>query len=332
MRLDIPGTGARVLVRDPGPRVAEIVHTLLDGGAVVDVQESGTHPVVRDLAARRLVTVVAAPDLLAYDVVLRDPATEVQEPTRAGSGGRVVLVGGGPGDRGLLTIAGMQALREADVVVCDRLAPLGVLDELDPRPEIIHVGKIPSGAFTPQERINAILVEQAQAGRNVVRFKGGDSFVFGRGGEEWNACVDAGVSVTVIPGVTSSIAAPALAGVPLTHRDVIQGFMVVSGHVAPDDPRSTVDWRAVAETHMTLVVLMGVKTLASIADALIAHGLDPDTPAASVADAGLPSQRVARGPLRDIARIGDEADIRPPAVTVIGHSVAALRPQDTGTS
>lgn len=324
MKIDIPGGGARVLVRDPGPRVAEIVHTLLDAGAAVDVQHSDNLPVIADLASRQLVTVVCEPDLAAYDVVLRDPAYERDGTAQPGSQGKVVLLGGGPGDAGLLTVAGMQALREADVVICDRLAPLGVLDDLDPRPEIVHVGKIPSGAFTPQEQINELLVEQARAGRNVVRFKGGDSFIFGRGGEEWNACVDAGISITVIPGVTSSIAAPALAGIPLTHRDVTQGFVVVSGHVAPDDPRSTVDWHAIAQTRMTVVVLMGVATLTKIAHALTAHGLDPDTPAASVSDAGLPSQRVARATLRDIASAGATAGIRPPAVTVIGASVAAL--------
>lgn len=331
MKVDIPTIGARVLVHEAGPRVAEIVHTLLDAGAVVDVHQPRLHAVVADLASRRLVTVVAEPDFAEYDLVLRDPARETavdMQPASATpkrSVGRVVLVGGGPGDPGLLTLAGMQALRDADVVVCDRLAPLGVLDQLDPPPDVVHVGKIPAGAFTPQERINEILLEHARAGRNVVRFKGGDNFVFGRGGEEWNACVEAGIPVSVIPGVTSSIAAPALAGIPITHRDITQGFIVVSGHVAPDDPRSTIDWRAVAQCGMTIVVLMGVARLPHIADALIAHGLDADTPAASISDAAMPSQQVARGSLRDIAQIGLDEGIRPPAVTVIGHSVAALR-------
>lgn len=326
MKFDIPVASARVLVRDAGPRVAEIVHSLTDAGAVVDIQQSGPHPVVADLASRRLVTVVVEPDLAAYDVVLRDPARDVPDSERASKEdvGSVVLVGGGPGDPGLLTLAGMQALREADVVVCDRLAPLGVLDQLDPRPEIVHVGKIPAGAFTPQERINEILLEHARAGRNVVRFKGGDNFVFGRGGEEWNACIEAGVMVSVIPGVTSSIAAPALAGIPITHRDITQGFITVSGHVGPNDPRSTVDWRAVANCGMTIVMLMGVARLPDIAAVLVEHGMDPDTPAASISDAGMPSQHVARGPLRDIAAIGVAEGIRPPAVTVIGHTVDAL--------
>ena len=330
MKIDIPVVGARVLVRDAGPWVAEIVHSLTDAGAEVDVHPSGPHPAIADLASRRLITVVTEPDLDGYDVVLRDPARgthnidDADSDDTQHSAGKVVLVGGGPGDPGLLTLAGMQALREADVVVCDRLAPLGVLDQLDPRPEIVHVGKIPAGAFTSQERINEILLEHARAGRNVVRFKGGDNFVFGRGGEEWNACVEAGVRVTVIPGVTSSIAAPALADIPITHRDVTQGFITVSGHVGPTDPRSTVDWRAVANCGMTIVMLMGVGRLAEIADALIGHGMDPETPAASIADAGMPSQHVARGPLHDIARIGVEQGIRPPAVTVIGRTVTAL--------
>jgi uroporphyrin-III C-methyltransferase len=218
----------------------------------------------------------------------------------------------------------MSALQAADVVVCDRLAPLGLLDTLDPGVEVIHVGKIPRGEFTPQERINAILVEQARAGRTVVRLKGGDSFVFGRGGEEWNACIEAGIPVSVIPGVTSSIAGPALAGIPVTHRELAQGFVVVSGHVGPQDTRGSVDWGAVARTGLTIVVLMGVANLEPLARALVANGLDPRTPAACVADAGLATQRVVRATVADLAAAVADADLRPPAVTVIGHAVAAL--------
>ncbi len=236
--------------------------------------------------------------------------------------GEVVLLGGGPGDPGLLTLAGMDALRAADVIVCDRLAPLAVLDDLDA--DVIHVGKIPRGEFTPQERINQLLIDNALAGRKVVRFKGGDNFVFGRGGEEWNACVAAGIDVRIIPGVSSSLAAPALAGIPVTHRELTQGFTVVSGHVPPGDPRSTVDWANLAASDLTLVVLMGVAHLGDIAGTLIEHGRPADTPAACIADAGLPTQHDVRGPLAQIAELAATAGIEPPAVTVIGPVVDAL--------
>lgn len=240
------------------------------------------------------------------------------------SAGSVTLVGGGPGDLGLLTIAGMEAIRDADVLVCDRLAPLGALSEARPGAEVIHVGKIPRGEFTPQEAINDTLIEHAKAGSHVVRLKGGDSFVFGRGGEEWNACVAAGVPVRVIPGVSSSIAAAALAGVPVTHRSITQGFIVVSGHVGPDDHRNAVDWSALARSGLTIVVLMGVAALRQVADRLIADGLPPSTPAACVADASMPSQRSVTGTLADIDRLARDAGIGAPAVTIIGDVVTAL--------
>ncbi|WEV78539.1 uroporphyrinogen-III C-methyltransferase [Janibacter cremeus] len=238
--------------------------------------------------------------------------------------GRVLLVGGGPGDPGLLTLAGRDALAAADVVVTDRLAPLASIAEHAPQAEVINVGKIPRGTFTPQERINDILLEHARAGRTVVRFKGGDGYLFGRGGEEWQVCTDAGIPVEVLPGVSSAFAVPALAGIPVTHRGLSQGVAVVSGHVAPEDPRSEVNWPALATSGLTVVVLMGVATLGPIARALIDAGLDPTTPAASIADGASPDQRVVRAPLSGIARAADEGGIAPPAITVIGDVVAAL--------
>ena len=333
MRIDLPVTTPRVLLRAPGPRVAETVHALLDAGAVVDVvSDSDPTPVLADLSARGLVRLATEPDLTAYDLVLRDPRTAVTEPTKAAEGrsGRVVLVGGGPGAPGLLTLAGLQALREADVVVCDRLAPLGLLDDLEPRPEVIHVGKIPRGAFTPQEQINELLVQHARAGRTVVRLKGGDAFVLGRGGEEWNACTEAGVPVNVVPGVSSATSAPALAGIPVTHRDLTQGFVVVSGHVPPEDPRSSVDWAAVARTGMTVVVLMGVAALESITAALQAGGMPPTTPAACIADAGTQSQQVVRATVQTLGAAVAAAGLRPPAVTVVGPVVDALQEHPAG--
>ncbi|HEY8621528.1 MAG TPA: uroporphyrinogen-III C-methyltransferase [Dermatophilaceae bacterium] len=241
----------------------------------------------------------------------------------SGSAGRVILVGGGPGDPGLLTVKGFQALADADVVVVDRLAPLAVLDGLRENVEIIDVSKIPRGRFTPQEEINDLLVSRTREGRVVVRLKGGDPFVFGRGMEEVIACTQAGVCVEVIPGVSSAIAAPELAGIPLTHRGISQGFTVVSGHAAPEDPRSTLDWDALARGGTTLVVLMGVENLGSIVDALVDAGLDMDTPLACVMDGGLPSQKTVLTSLSKVAGSGPPPELHSPAVIVIG-AVAAF--------
>ena len=282
-----------------------------------------------DLAGRRLITLHTEDDLDTgrYDIVLRDPLRAAATATTDRTTGRVVLVGGGPGPLGLLTIAGLEAVRTADVLVCDRLAPLAALEQAKPGAEVVHVGKIPRGEFTPQEQINAILVDRALAGRRVVRLKGGDNFVFGRGGEEWNACVEAGIPVEVVPGVSSSIAVPALAGIPLTHRSLTQGFVVVSGHVTPEDPRSDIDWDALARLGLTIVILMGVAALPEITERLLRAGLDPATPAASIADGGMPSQRLVRGDLATLPAAAAAEDIGAPAVTVIGPAVSALLPQ-----
>lgn len=235
--------------------------------------------------------------------------------------GTVTLVGGGPGDPGLLTVAGLRALEQADVVLVDHLAPQDSLASCRPDCEQVWVGKLPRGEFVPQERINELLVEHAQAGRRVVRFKGGDNFVFGRGGEEWLACAEAGIAVEVIPGVTSAVAAPASAGIPVTHRTLTQGFTVVSGHVAPGDVRSTLDWRALAVAGTTLVILMGVKNLPEIVAELIVGGLDAATPAAVVSHAFSAELTVVRTPLRQLPEAA--AGISPPSVVVVGD-VAAL--------
>jgi len=261
----------------------------------------------------------------AVEAALRqDPSLRAKRRVQAsGSVGRVILVGGGPGDPELLTLKGFQALADADVVVVDRLAPLAVLDGLREGVEIIDVSKIPRGRFTPQEEINEILVGRAREGRVVVRLKGGDPFVFGRGMEEVIACREAAVPVEVIPGVTSAVAAPELAGIPLTHRGISQGFTVISGHAAPDDPRSTLDWDALARGGTTLVVLMGVETLVSIVGALVDAGREGDTPVACVMDAGLPSQKVVLTTLAAIVSSGAPHELRSPAVIVVG-AVAAF--------
>ncbi|MBK8728286.1 MAG: uroporphyrinogen-III C-methyltransferase [Tetrasphaera sp.] len=330
LRLPLPdGSAPHVLVVEPGPRASETVQSLLDQGARVDVQSPAPDARLVDLAGRRLITLHTEDDLDTgrYDIVLRDPLRAAATATTDRTTGRVVLVGGGPGPLGLLTIAGLEAVRTADVLVCDRLAPLAALEQAKPGAEVVHVGKIPRGEFTPQEQINAILVDRALAGRRVVRLKGGDNFVFGRGGEEWNACVEAGIPVEVVPGVSSSIAVPALAGIPLTHRSLTQGFVVVSGHVTPEDPRSDIDWDALARLGLTIVILMGVAALPQITARLLRAGLDPATPAASIADGGMPSQRLVRCDLATLPAAAAAEDIGAPAVTVIGPAVSALLPQ-----
>lgn len=237
--------------------------------------------------------------------------------------GEVVLVGGGPGDPELITVAGLRALQQADVILHDRLGPVSCLDDLDNDPELINVGKVPRGPFTPQEHINELLIENARKGRKVVRLKGGDCFVFGRGGEEWVACAEAGVPVRVIPGVTSAVSVPALAGVPLTHRSLVQGFTVVSGHVPPEDPRSTVNWKALAQANTTLVLLMAVKYLPQITSILMDSGMAVQTPAVVVREGSLPTQRAVFSTLEHIAEEVLTQEITPPAIVVIGE-VASL--------
>ncbi|MCZ7378848.1 uroporphyrinogen-III C-methyltransferase [Micromonospora sp. WMMC250] len=242
----------------------------------------------------------------------------------AGSVGRVALVGSGPGDPELITVRGWRLLTEADVVVADRLVPGLLLDELRPDVELVDASKIPYGPSRAQEEINQILVDRALAGAFVVRLKGGDPYVFGRGGEELLACAEAGVPVTVVPGVTSSIAAPAAAGIPVTHRGVAHEFTVVSGHLAPEAPASLVRWDALAGLRGTLVILMGLKNLAAISETLVAHGRPPQTPAAVVQEATTGTQRVLRSTLGAVAADVLAADLRPPAVVVLGNVVNAL--------
>ncbi|NLU80826.1 uroporphyrinogen-III C-methyltransferase [Micromonospora sp. HNM0581] len=240
--------------------------------------------------------------------------------------GRVALVGAGPGDPELITLRGWRLLSEADVVVADRLVPGLLLDELRAGVELVDASKIPYGPSRTQEEINRVLVERASAGAFVVRLKGGDPYVFGRGGEELLACAAAGVPVTVVPGVTSSIAAPAAAGIPVTHRSVAHEFTVVSGHVAPDSPDSLVRWEALANLRGTLVILMGLKNLRPITSTLLAHGRASTTPAAVVQEATTGAQRVVRSTLGEVADAVTAAGLRPPAVVVLGDVVTTLDP------
>lgn len=241
-----------------------------------------------------------------------------------GHRGQVALVGGGPGDPELITVRGRRLLARADVVVVDRLAPRELLDELPPHVVVVDAAKIPYGRAASQDVINETLIEHARAGRFVVRLKGGDPYLFGRGFEELLACVDAGVPVTMVPGVTSAFAVPAVADVPVTHRGVAHEVVVVSGHVGPDDPRSLVDWSALARLRGTIVLLMAVERIAAFADALISGGRPSDTPTAVVADGTMRSQRTLRSTLDKVAADIAAQHVRPPAIVVIGPVAGLL--------
>ena len=240
----------------------------------------------------------------------------------SGNKGTVAIVGGGPGDPGLITVRGRELLGLADVVVADRLAPRSLLDELPESTEIVDAAKIPYGRAMAQEHINEALISHARAGKFVVRLKGGDPFVFGRGAEEMLACLRAGVPVIVVPGVTSATGVPAAAGIPVTHRGVAQDVHVVSVHVPPGHEQSTVDWAALAASQGTLVLMMAVERIEAIADTLIRNGRNPGTPVSVIADGTLPTQRTISSTLENVAGLVVQEGIRPPAVVVVGEVVA----------
>ncbi len=239
----------------------------------------------------------------------------------------VVLVGGGPGDPELVTMAARRALSEADVVVTDRLAPRELLDELSPDVELIDVTKLPRGRAAAQEEINRVIVDRALAGHRVVRFKGGDSFVYGRGFEEALACEAAGVPWTVIPGLTSAISVPAVAGIPVTHRGVAHEFTVISGHLPPDHPDSLVEWDAVARLKGTVVLLMAVQNLPLIAERLVKGGRPGTTPLAIVSEGTMPGERTLLSTLGSVTEDMAREQVRPPAIVVIGDVVAVANPE-----
>ncbi|WP_040407826.1 uroporphyrinogen-III C-methyltransferase [Amycolatopsis nigrescens] len=237
----------------------------------------------------------------------------------------VALVGGGPGDPELITVRGRRLLARADVVVVDRLGPRELLDELPPEVEVVDAAKIPYGRAANQDVINSTLIERAKAGKFVVRLKGGDPYVFGRGFEEVLACVEAGVPVTTVPGITSAFAVPAVAGVPVTHRGVAHEVVVVSGHLPPGHEQSLVDWDALGRMRGTIVLMMGVERLARFAEVLLAAGRPADTPVAVIEDGTMRTERVLRSTLDTVAAEAAEAGVRPPAVIVIGP-VAGVGP------
>ncbi|MGQ0630641.1 MAG: uroporphyrinogen-III C-methyltransferase [Sporichthyaceae bacterium] len=270
------------------------------------------------LAGRRPRRAAAARDAIL--AALREGAAVVMAPGDKPVG--VALVGGGPGDPDLITVRGRHLLALADVVVADRLAPPALLAELGAHVEVVDASKIPYGRYMAQEAINECLISRARAGKFVVRLKGGDPYVFGRGFEEALACAEAGIPCTVVPGISSSIAVPAALGIPVTHRGVAHEFTVVSGHIGPDAADTLTDWSALGKMRGTLVLLMAVDKLAAISAALITHGRDPATPVAVVQEGTTGTQRSLRSTLGGVGDAVVAAGIRPPAVVVIGAVVA----------
>jgi uroporphyrinogen III methyltransferase/synthase len=238
------------------------------------------------------------------------------------SAGRVYLIGAGPGDPGLLTLRGKELLARADVVVYDYLVSPRLLEYAPARAERLYVGKRAGAHTLSQEEINRLLVERAGTGATVARLKGGDPFVFGRGGEEALALCDAGILFEVVPGVTAGIAAPAYAGIPVTHRQLASGVGLLTGHESPDKEESSLDWSALANWKGTLSFYMGTENLSPICDRLVAEGLDPQTPAAAIRWGATPSQRVVTATVKTLAAAAQSAGLEPPVMIVIGQVVA----------
>ena len=238
----------------------------------------------------------------------------------------VTLVGGGPGNPELITVAGRKALMDADVVVADRLAPRELLAELPADVEVIDVAKLPRGRSASQEFINQVIVEKALEGKRVARFKGGDNFVFGRGYEEIIACREAGVPVTVIPGLTSPVSVPGLAGIPVTHRGITHEFTVISGHLPPSHPESLTNWAGVAQLTGTVVLMMAVENAPAISAALIEGGRDAGTPVAVVCDGSMPTERTVLATLGTLEAVLVAESVRPPAIIIIGEVVRVAHP------
>ena len=283
-------------------------------GLMVGVLAGGEHR--RSAAVRSAIREAFAQGRIEPDLVAATASDVVP--------GSVALVGGGPGDPELITVRGRRLLASADVVVADRLAPPELLAELSPDVEIIDAAKIPYGRAMAQEAINEVLIARARAGQFVVRLKGGDPFVFARGYEEVLACTAAGIPVTVVPGVTSAIAVPAMVGVTVTQRAVNHEFVVVSGHLSPQDPESLVNWNALARLTGTLVLMMAVERIELFAEVLRKGGRPAQTPVLVVQQGTRAGERVLRATLADVAEQIREQGIRPPAIIVIGP-VAAFR-------
>lgn len=235
--------------------------------------------------------------------------------------GTVYLVGAGPGDPELITLRGLRLIQQVDVIIHDRLIPTELLNHARPDATIINVGKTPNQPSPSQDDINALMIEHANVNRSVVRLKGGDPFVFGRGGEELLACHAADIPCEIVPGITSPIAAPAAVNIPVTHREIARSFAVVTATTQDGSLDKNLDFTALAKID-TLIILMGIHNLPDITARLIAAGKDPQTPSACIASATTPNQHHVIAPLRDIGNAATTANIQPPAVTIISPTVA----------
>lgn len=240
--------------------------------------------------------------------------------------GKVYLVGAGPGDPELITRKGLKLIQTADVIIYDRLIPIELLEEANPSAELIDAGKKPTKHRLSQDEINESIIYHALQGKTVVRLKGGDPLVFGRGSEEALECHKYGISFEIVPGVSSSYAVAAYAGIPLTHRHVSSAFTVITGHEDPTKPETSIDYGHLAKLGGTIVILMGVKQLPEITAQLIQGGIDPQTPSATIEWGTVPNQRTVIGTVENIAALSAEAHIQAPAITVIGD-VVSLREQ-----
>jgi uroporphyrin-III C-methyltransferase len=346
MQIDLDPEGRKVVIFGDVSGARQALRRFISSGATVTLATPGPPPAVID----RISTVryaaqpdpadtagllrLIGPSWLVVDVgssqPLRHRISELaahlhvllitEQP--APGGGQVILVGGGPGHTGLLTLEACEALRQADVVLYDRLAPTEDLAEIAPGVELIDVGKSPYHHPIPQRSIEELLITRARNGESVVRLKGGDPFVFGRGGEEVQACIAAGVPVQVIPGVSSSVAVPAAGGIPVTHRDVSKSFTVISGHTPPE-PR---ELEGLVRLGGTIVILMGISNLTQIVAGLCRAGLGPATPTAVIERGFSNAQRTVLSPLGQLPAEVRRSDVCSPAVVVIGD-VVAVSPQ-----
>jgi uroporphyrin-III C-methyltransferase len=252
----------------------------------------------------------------------------------SGNYGKVYLVGSGPGDPELLTLKARRLIDSAEVIIYDQLPGKAILDSMPAKAEKIDVGKHAGNHTMTQTEINEFLVQKAKEGKMVVRLKGGDPYVFGRGGEEAEVLVAEGIEFEVVPGITSAIAVPAYAGIPVTHRESTSMVTFITGHEDPSKPESGLDWETLAKFGGTIVILMGVKMLGRNADELIKHGKDPNTPVAVIEKGTRPDQRVTVGTLANIADLAKEREVKAPAITVIGDVVklhSLLGEQQTAT-
>ena len=252
----------------------------------------------------------------------------------SGNSGKVYLVGSGPGDPELLTLKARRLIDSAEVIIYDQLPGKAILDSMPANAEKIDVGKCAGNHTMTQAEINKMLVQKAKEGKRVVRLKGGDPYVFGRGGEEAEVLVAEGIEFEVVPGITSAIAVPAYAGIPVTHRENTSMVTFITGHEDPTKPESWLDWETLAKFGGTIVILMGVKMLSRNVEELMKHGKDPDTPVAIIERGTRTDQRVTVGTLASIAELAKERKVKAPAITVIGDVVKlhdVLGEQHTGT-